>query len=292
MFAYCTEALHLSESEAYLRIAAARASREHPMILPMLADGRLHLSGIALLASHLTRENRDVLLRRATYRSKRQIEELIAEVAPRADVPAAMRRLPERGAASAGVTGTPTSVTGAPPPVTDAPASSGMGRTVTMCPEPPAAAAPAPPPSVLRPLAPGRYKVQFTASAELRAKLERLQALMRSQVPDGDLGALIEVAVTETLERLEARRFAATSRPRESLSQTSTSPTSRNIPAAVRRAVRERDGDRCRYVDTSGRRCGERRGPKQLRAAPDRGARGEGGEATLPDGLLPGPFRG
>ena len=47
MFAYCTEVLHLSEAEAYLRIAAARASREHPLLLTMLADGRLHLSGIA-----------------------------------------------------------------------------------------------------------------------------------------------------------------------------------------------------------------------------------------------------
>ena len=33
MFAWCTEVLHLSEAEAYLRIAAARASREHPMLL-------------------------------------------------------------------------------------------------------------------------------------------------------------------------------------------------------------------------------------------------------------------
>ena len=96
MFAYCTEALHLSEAEAYLRIAAARASREHPVVLTMLGDGRLHLSGIALLAPYLTRENRETLLRRATHRSKRQIEELIAEVAPREDVPALMRKLPER----------------------------------------------------------------------------------------------------------------------------------------------------------------------------------------------------
>ena len=102
MFAYCTEALHLSESEAYLRIAVARASREHPMILPMLGDGRLHLSGIAQLAPHLTGENREALLRRATHRSKRQIEELVAEVAPREDVPALMRRLPERRTAPGG----------------------------------------------------------------------------------------------------------------------------------------------------------------------------------------------
>jgi hypothetical protein len=59
MFAYSCEVLHLSEAEAYLRIAAARASCRHPMLLEMLADGRLHLTGIAKLAQHLTEENRD-----------------------------------------------------------------------------------------------------------------------------------------------------------------------------------------------------------------------------------------
>ena len=96
MFAYCTEILHLSEAEAYLRIAAARASREHPVLLTMLADGRLHLTAIAKLAPHLTPENREALLARAACKSKREIEELVAELAPRPDAPAAMRKLPER----------------------------------------------------------------------------------------------------------------------------------------------------------------------------------------------------
>jgi len=96
MFAYCTQVLHFSEAEAYLRIAAARASREHPMLLSMLADGRLHLTGIAKLVPHLTRENRELLLKRATHRSKREIEELVAELSPRPDAPALMRKLPER----------------------------------------------------------------------------------------------------------------------------------------------------------------------------------------------------
>ena len=52
MFKYATEMLHLSEAEAYLRIEAARASRKHPMLLDMLADGRLHLSGIACACTH------------------------------------------------------------------------------------------------------------------------------------------------------------------------------------------------------------------------------------------------
>jgi hypothetical protein len=96
MFAWCTEILHLSEAEAYMRIAVARASREHPMLLDMLREGRLHLSGIARLASHLTRENRQHVLARAAHKSKRQIEELIAELSPRPDAPAVMRKLPGR----------------------------------------------------------------------------------------------------------------------------------------------------------------------------------------------------
>jgi predicted restriction endonuclease len=115
-------------------------------------------------------------------------------------------------------------------------------------------------PASVEPLAPGRYKVQFTASAELRDKLERLRALMRPSVPDGNLAAIVEQAVTEKLQRLEARRFARTQAPRKTLSQSETSPTTRRIPAAVKRAVYERDGGRCRYEDEQGRRCTARHG--------------------------------
>jgi hypothetical protein len=102
--------------------------------------------------------------------------------------------------------------------------------------------------------------VQFIASAELRDQLERLAALMRSEVPDGDIAAIIERAVAEKLERLEARRFAKTATPRKAVSHGGSSRPSRHIPAAVRRAVRARDRDRCRFVDEQGRRCSERHG--------------------------------
>ena len=77
MFVYCTDVLHLSEHEAYLRIQVARASRHHPMLLTMLEDGRLQLSSIAKLAPHLTKANREALLARATHKTKREIEELV-----------------------------------------------------------------------------------------------------------------------------------------------------------------------------------------------------------------------
>ncbi len=243
MFAYSTDVLRLSEAEAYLRIAAARASREHPILLTMLADGRLHLTAIAKLAPHLTPENRDTLLKRATHRSKRQVEELIAELLPRPDAPALMRKLPEARAL----------------PKPELPPSASWESMPTLELRPDAVdATPIAPPAVVQPLGPARYKVQFTARAELHDKLERLKALMRSKVPDGDLAEIIEVAVTEKLERLEARRFAKAKTPRKGLPETELSSPSRHIPAAVRRAVSERDGHRCRYVDRQGRRCPER----------------------------------
>jgi hypothetical protein len=329
MFAYCTERLHLSDAEAYLRIAAARASREHPVLLEMLADGRLHLTAIAKLAPHLTAENREALLQRATHRSKRQIEELIAELAPRPDAPALMRKLPEprigvappAPAFEAGPDGAAPLVSLDPDRRTTAAAlcPDGVVGHELRLPEGRAASQPGGPengriqlrpdavpkspmpgrsrPAVVEPLAPGRYRVQFTASAELHEKLERLRGLMRSSVPDGDLAAIIEQAVTEKLERLEARRFARAKASRKALparnattpgrasspmaregssaagqdapavgqaslaaGQASPAPggtsrRTRHIPATVRRAVYERDGGRCSYVDGQGRRC-------------------------------------
>jgi hypothetical protein len=265
MFVYCMDVLHLSEAEAYLRITAARAAREHPVLLHMLADGRLHLTGIAKLAPYLTPQNRDPLLSRAVHRSKRQIEELVAELAPRPDVPSVLRKLPSRPTPSnqeaipsnredAGVTflPIPDGVMSSPDLSFSSAASASSRREDAVPP-------PLPGPSALfQPLAPSRYKVQFTAGPELRDKLERLRALLRSEVPDGDLAAIIEKAVTEKLERLEARRFGRTRSPRKNPPGISPDPWSRHIPAAVRRAVHRRDGGRCCFVDARGRRCSER----------------------------------
>ena len=97
MFAYCVEGMYLSEPETATAHRGRPGLARHPSLLDMLRDGRLHLSGIALLAPHLTEQNRDAVLSRATHLSKRRIEELVAELAPRPDAPA----LGEEGAAPA-----------------------------------------------------------------------------------------------------------------------------------------------------------------------------------------------
>jgi hypothetical protein len=96
LFSYCTRALRLSEDAACNRIEAARTCRRFPVILERLALGSLSLTSVRLLARHLTPENHQAVLARACGRTRREIDILLAELVPRPDVPASVRRLPMR----------------------------------------------------------------------------------------------------------------------------------------------------------------------------------------------------
>jgi len=94
LFTYCCEVLHLSEPSAYNRIEVARAARNFPAILPMLAEGLLSLATVRLIAAHLTVENQRELLAEAAGKSKRAVEEMLVRHFPRPEVPSYVRKLP------------------------------------------------------------------------------------------------------------------------------------------------------------------------------------------------------
>ena len=188
MFRYCTDVLHLSEAQAYRRITAARLSRRFPVLLTMLEDGRLHLCGIAVISKHLTRANCEEVLARATHKSKRELEELVAEWAPKPDVPPTIRKKPRPSEPSM--------------PSDEHRPERARGRGENE-PPPLRPAAPEKRPSVA-PLSPARYQVTFTASAELRDKLERLEAL----IPGSDLASVIDAAVPKKWQARGARSQA------------------------------------------------------------------------------------
>ncbi len=87
-YAFCIGELRFSEEAAYKRIRAARMARRFPAIFAAVADGRLHLSAIVLLASYLTTENVEELLAAAMGRSKLELEQLLAQRFPRPDLAA------------------------------------------------------------------------------------------------------------------------------------------------------------------------------------------------------------
>src|SRR3979411_1865386 len=94
LFTSCTEVLRLSEDATCNRIQAARACRDFPEILDLLASGAMSLTSVQMLRPHLTPENHEAALGRASGRTRSEIEALVVELAPRPDVPSSVRRLP------------------------------------------------------------------------------------------------------------------------------------------------------------------------------------------------------
>ena len=94
MFEYCVGELHLSEDATLKRIQAARAARQFPAIFTAVAEGKLHLSAVCLLAPHLRAENAAELLGAAAHQSKSEVELLLARRFPRTELLPMMHALP------------------------------------------------------------------------------------------------------------------------------------------------------------------------------------------------------
>jgi len=229
MIVFCMKDLGFSEGAAYNRIFVARAARRLPGILEALASGRVHLAGLRILVPHLTEENHDELLAEAAGKSKREIEEIAARLAPKPPVPDAIRKLPQRA------------------PMLPSQAASTSPATTWSRPD---AHRP-----VVAPLSAETYEFKFTGSREVRDKLRKAQDLLRHRVPGGDLAVVFEKALDALIANLMKERFAVGRKPRvEVVPIFSASP---NIPDPIKRAVFERDGGRCAFVSEDGRRCPE-----------------------------------
>jgi len=252
LFKYCMAILHLSEDAVYNRIKAARAARDYPVIIERLESGALSPTTVRLLAPRLTRENHQELLAAASGKGKQAVEELLACRFAQPDVPARVRKVPSRPVTPA----LEVSSAGAPTPNTCPPDAGGAPLAAAAGPET-HLLLPAPAPrAVVRPLAPERYEIRFTASAEVREKLRVAQDLLGHAIPSGDLAQVFDRALTLLVADLSRRKFAATARARRSRGQ---SDESRNVPAEVKRLAAARDQRRCAFVAPNGRRCDERR---------------------------------
>jgi 5-methylcytosine-specific restriction endonuclease McrA len=250
--AYCEYELRLSEDEAQRRCRAARVARQFPLLFEMLAEGSIHLTGILLLAPCLTAENHTHLLACARYRRKREIERLVAEIAPRPDVPARIEPLgsgsvPGAHSGSPSTWGAwaerravreltpgdgPTAAPSAPPEWVATLAPAAMSDAL---PASAPAASTASPPDTLNlvgsPYTSGpagtavshgsaparngmRYKVQFTADQAYVDLLEQARDLLSHQIPNRDLARVQQLALEALVEKLSRRKYAATNRPR------------------------------------------------------------------------------
>ena len=291
LFVYCRDVLALSEHEAYHRMEVARTARRFPLVLDLLASGAVNLTTVRLLGPHLTADNHSRVLESARGKRKAEVEEIVARLAPRPDVPASVRKLPVRtvSAAPAVDSCSPGAASSSPAVDSHSPGAASAARPDDARPvraessppptgsprglveQPPAAAAPRPQapqeaPAAHTPLSPDRYRYQLTIGGATLEKLRLAKDMLRHALPSGDDEALLDRALTLLLDDLARKRFGSEEGARTSRRAAKHSrdvrgragKDSRDVPVAVKRAVWVRDLGRCAFVGEDGRRCGER----------------------------------
>src|SRR6267142_3587633 len=234
MFAYCVHELRLSEDAACKRIQAARAARKFPAIFEALADGRLHLGAIVLLAPYLTPENSEDLLAKAAHRTKSDIEELLGTRFPRSEAMGLVVAIPASLPRADGQH--------APGHIDFETPQLAPGRVGTRS-KPTAAA-------------PERFLLEVTIGRSTQEMLRYAQDLLGHELPSGGLAQVLDLALKALIEKLEKRKFAGTQHPRQRGCQKA---NPRHIPAQVKRAVWQRDGGQCTFASGAGRRCAARK---------------------------------
>jgi len=289
LFVFLVGRYHMSESTAGKRIGAARTARRFPVLFTMVARGEIHLSGIHRLKAHLTRENHEQVLALAKHKTMRQLDELVARLAPQPDVPTTLRALPNRPSAA------PTLAAPAPAASVLLAAASAPSMPTAPAPNESASVAIEPAPLVSQPtlaqpilaplpsrrdpdptpLAPGRYKLQVTINQSTRDKLDQLQDLLAHQIPKGDVAVIIERAFDALLVQIHKRKTGITAKPRATepratepratepraaKSASAAGGRTRSLKVSVRREVWPRDEGRCGFVGEDGHRCNATRG--------------------------------
>ena len=233
LFAYCVEALGMSEGTAGRRVTAARVCRRFPEAFERIARGELHLCALCALAPHLNEANAAELFEACIGKTRRHIEQLLAARFPRPDVREQIRRMPTPAQMRVDAT----SQAFLAPRELDAPGEARSGGKPNWGeddPETAGVAVNSAPPSVqdraldarprprareLEPLSAERFGVHFTADAELRELIERARALASHRIPNGDLAGLMKLVVARFVEQEEKRRFGIGRRPRRARSE-------------------------------------------------------------------------
>jgi hypothetical protein len=257
LYTYCVYELRMSEDAAFRRAKAARFVRRFPELFDRIAKGELHLTGLLMLGPHLDCPERAEILERARFRSKREIEKLVARIDPKPPVPGLVVPL---GPAPARTTSDlpPGSVLGWPVrelPDGDRPADwienevddpgeadqagphgaavEGNGATGEATSEP----------GDLRPI---RFKVQFTATQEYVDTMNEALDFLSHEMRTRDVAELHARAMKALVAELRKKKCAETDRPRaksapleDATVQSRPEAESRNEPAESRPAPAE-----------------------------------------------------
>lgn len=269
LFAYCVSELGYSEQATAKRVYTARAVRKYPVILDMLRNTELNMTSVMILGPHLTADNHLDLLSRIRRRSSREVEALVASLAPGREVAECVRRVPPL-TASLPFVAAPVE---RPDPV-EAPPANESSPVDPASPFEEADPSPAvrqviesSGPQGLPTRGPvGRQSIDYFAAQRVHfgfngseaflAKYERARELLRHKYPAGKLEDILTDALEALLDKKDPDRWKTARAHRADRPRAD----NRTIPRFVKTIVWARDSGRCVFAGPDGILCGERGG--------------------------------
>jgi 5-methylcytosine-specific restriction endonuclease McrA len=246
---YCVNELGYGESSASRRVRAARVIRDIPEVFELLKSRKLTLSAVVQMYGVLTPENKDQLLPRLIGRSRSAIEHVLAEYrAPRhlmdrvkptmvkkiVPVESAPSRAIEKGAGTA--------------------QAEELGHITRHCDESYAPtdenSTPEPERPELTVVMEKMFEIRFAGDEELMELIRFMRGHLSHRFPRGaSFLELFKYALQYVRDREDPATKKATARKNTARTDT------RYISETVKREVWQRDGGRCTYVGSNGRRC-------------------------------------
>ena len=269
MFVYCTEGLGYSESAVNRRICAARAMRRCPQVYRYIRDGRVNLSNLAIAWKYVT----PALLEEIAGKSQKQVFAIVARFEPKIKYrdttrlvvvkqPVDAGREYQSAGASSNCSGGPTLGAqdlqrpklgeihlrcGGKKSATDTPiVGSGLSMNVEIS---------TPPQTETVKM----HQVSCLLDDAVMQDLDRCKELLSGKYPEGvDFNTLLKELAAEWLNKndpVERDKRRKSSKKTTIPKRNKPNETSRYIGPAVRDAVYKRDGGRCTFVGTNGKRC-------------------------------------
>ena len=286
LFAFLHVELQLSRSATFWRLSAARLLQRFPEIVAPLRDGRLCLTTTAELAKVLTEQNLAEVLPRYFHLSSREAAEVTAALQPHEQPPLrtvvslldpVQRPVPTDRAPAESAEPAATLVL---LPVPVEPGASARTPGAVLAPEPTLTQTVRGviPREEAEPLTADLRRLHVTVSRRLLAKLDAAREGLSHAIPGATAEQVLEAALDLLLAK-QARARGQVKKPRATVEEhamaevvasespadglpTAAEPRHRRtgareaIPAAVRRAVWERDQGRCTWPLDAGGCCG------------------------------------
>lgn len=243
LWKYCRCELGLLECAIWRRTRSMLILGRFPFVADYLRDGRIAMTTLVLVEKVLTPANAREVFDRISHRNVREVEEIVAELRPRPDVPTSLRKLPQPATRiyvqdpqiSAtnfnSTSAVHTTSTEAPPPAAGE-ATVGEDRGAShpgdtdkdsniqprteirleerseMCPVRFPVEKPARTLRVeIEPLSRERYLLKMTVDRDFVEALDKARSILSHIVTDGDRAAILRRALDEIIER-DARRHS------------------------------------------------------------------------------------